>query len=583
MSQGLYDIPDDPQPPGIPPELRHLNQWLAYRAIRKPNGKINKPPIDAKTGKAGSSTNPATWSGYNLAAARSPVGAAFVLTADDPYVAVDLDTCVDAETGEIAPWAHAIVDKLPIYWEISYSGKGLRGIGRGVLPGDRCRTRDIEVYDSGRYVVMTGRTLPGHTTIRNCQRELTAWYRELFSPESPRSEPRPAILSLDDQDLVERLRRQRSGIAGRLLDGDLCGKTSPSEARFALAGAVCFYSDDVDQVARVLRGAPLWSAKDRDRDRDRKAAHDARQAVAKYSGPRYTPNRPPDPPPTLADRQPTGSRQAADEGDTCSAQLAEARQEIVALKQDRDTLIALLLNPYVSSSEKMAVAATIDRAIRKQPEKNGLVVLKPGEIANDWRPKPEPGQNTSPLNRDGSKPRMSRSSVKRTMVSLTKYGFTEAKPAKHPVEPKGREPYTETVWLVKPPASVADFLAPIALYEPADKALRKPRTIAPQCPECGVDLNVTTWTVTEMACPECGEVHREESAPRTVHPVLVIDSRRSRNKLSPVRSVPTTGDNLSPHPPPIADEPPDYWIPPDDQQRYRPRAGEGAGNDRWTA
>ncbi len=190
-------------------------------------------------------------------------------------------------------------------------------------------------------------------------------------------------------------------------------------------------------------------------------------------------------------------------------------------------LMRLLLNPHVTAADKTAVAATLDKSIRKQPRENGLVVLKPGEIANDWRPKPKPGENTDPLNRDGSKPHMNRSSVKRTMASLALRGFIDATPKKNDVTPKGREPYAETVWLVKPPTSVADFLAPIALFEPADKTPRKPRTIPPQCPDCGIDLNVTTWTVTvtETTCPECGQFHRDESAskPRTVTPIVSID------------------------------------------------------------
>jgi len=532
----------------IPPELMAMDQWLAYRAVPKPNGKINKPPIDAKTGESGSSTDPRTWSSYELASKRSPVGAAFVLTPDDPYFAIDLDTCVNAETGEIAPWAQAIVDRIPTYWEVSYSGTGLRAIGRGVLPGDRCRTGDIEMYDSGRYVVVTWRTLAGCETIRNCQAPLTAWYREVFPPDTPKAPPAPVTLTLDDQDLVVRLRHQRRGIAGRLLDGDLCGKSSPSEARFALASAACFYSDDPDQVARILRASPLWSEKDRDRDRDRKAAHDARQAIAKYSGERYTPNRPrpPDPPPAFTDRQPTGNRQDAAPGDSCTAQLAEAMRTIANLKRDRDTLLALILNPHVSSTEKMAVAATIDRATRKPAEDDGFVIIKPGEIANDWRPKPDPGENTSPLNRDGSKPRMSRSSVRKTMLVLTARGLNAQKGTETVTPKNGQKPYDETVWRVRPPENLTEFLAPVAFHQPTDMPTRKPRTIAPQCPECGVDLDVTTWTVTEMACPECGEVHREESAPRTVHPVVVIDPRRSGDNLSPVRSVATTGDNFSP-------------------------------------
>jgi predicted RNA-binding Zn-ribbon protein involved in translation (DUF1610 family) len=305
----------------------------------------------------------------------------------------------------------------------------------------------------------------------------------------------------------------------------------------------CFYSDNPDQIARILRGSAAWNTTDRDQDRDRKAAHDARRAIAKYDGERFTPGSPP----MIADRQPTENQPDASEGDTCSAQLAEARREIAALKQDRDTLIALVLNPHVSIAEKMAVAATVDRAIRNPVEEDGFVTIKPGELSNDWRPKPERGQNTAPLNRDGSKPHMNRSSVHKTMLTLTQRGF-KAHSKKQDVKPKGkgREPYKETVWRVQPPANMSEFLAPIAMYQPTTITPRKARTIAPQCLDCGVDLNVTTWNVTEMACPECGEVHRTESAPRTVHPVTVIDPQEYGDNLSPVRGVFSTGDKLSP-------------------------------------
>lgn len=556
----------------IPPELRALDQWLAYRAVPKPNGKINKKPIDAKTRRDGSSTERATWSTYDLAAKRSPVGAGFVLTNEDPYFAIDLDDCVDPKSDEVSPWAQAIVDRIPTYWEVSFSGAGLRGLGRGVKPGDRCRTGNIEVYDDERFVVMTGRTLPGCETIRNCQQQLTSWYHETFPPESPRTAAPPASLTLEDQDVIDCLRLQNDGgMASRLLDGDLCGFPSASESRFSLANRVSFYSDNVDQVARILRGSDAWSADERDRDRDRKASHDARQAIASYSGERFSSGSAP----MFADRQPAGNQPDASEGDSCSAQLAEARREIAALKRDRDVLIALVLNPHVSVTEKMAVAATIDRATRTPAGEDGFVTIKPAEIANDWRPKPERGQNTTPLNRDGSKPRMPRATVRKTMLTLTQYGLN-AHSKKEDVKPKGagREPYKETVWRVRPPANMAEFLAPIAMYQPATITPRKARTIAPQCSECGVDLDVTTWTVTEMACPECGEVHRAESVPRTVHPVTVIDPQDQKDNLSPVRGVFTMGDKLSPIGPPDSDAPPDGWA--------LPYPGQ-PGRDRWTS
>ncbi len=214
----------------------------------------------------------------------------------------------------------------------------------------------------------------------------------------------------------------------------------------------------------------------------------------------------------------------------------------------------------MTSAEKTAVAATIDRSTRKSADAEGYVTLKPGEIANDWRPKPEPGENTEPLNRDGSKPRMSRASVKTTMLALTARGL-KVQPKKEDVEPKGRKPYKETVWRVQRPENIAEFVAPIAFHRPAVLPTRKPRTIVPQCLECGVDLEVTTWTVTEAICPECGDIHRTESKPRPVAPIVTIDpAARHGDNFSPVRGVNTTGDNFSPsHSPGPEPEPPWLW------------------------
>src|SRR5690606_11120858 len=96
--------------------LRHLEGL--YRLAQWVN-RDGKRPIDAKTGKAASSTDPATWSGYSVAIAYPGDGPGFVLTPDDPYTVIDLDNCRDANTGQVAPDALEIVDRFNSYTEIS--------------------------------------------------------------------------------------------------------------------------------------------------------------------------------------------------------------------------------------------------------------------------------------------------------------------------------------------------------------------------------------------------------------------------------------------------------------------------------
>jgi hypothetical protein len=87
-----------------------------------------------------------------------------VLTGTD-IVAIDLDHCRDPATGEIDPWAEAIIHQAAgCYVEITVSGTGLRVIGTGAgaethtnykIEGqDRAR---IEIYRGAvRYITISG-------------------------------------------------------------------------------------------------------------------------------------------------------------------------------------------------------------------------------------------------------------------------------------------------------------------------------------------------------------------------------------------------------------------------------------------
>lgn len=367
----------------IPPELVAIDQWLAYRAVPKPNGKINKPPIDANTGRAGSSTNPATWSTYELAATRSPVGAAFVLTHDDPYFALDIDECVDPETGAITPEAQAIVDRFSIYWEISYSKTGLRGIGRGVIPKDGCKKPNLEVYDHARLVVMTGRTLPGHETIRNCQRELTAWHNEVWPIEPARPVPPPSTpsasnsLNLDDL-LTKAFGAKNGDKARRLHEGDISGypesQNDPgfsSEADLALAGYYCFWTQDDGLVAEAMRSSKLYRKKlDRQDYLDRTIQRVRTNQTARYD-PGYG-HRAPLPmivPPVAV-------------GATCDEQLKHAQDTIVLLSaQLQDARQTITTREGVIVRERDLRIAAEERANTLAIERSGILhILRNGDL-----------------------------------------------------------------------------------------------------------------------------------------------------------------------------------------------------------
>jgi primase-polymerase (primpol)-like protein len=178
-------------PKNIPAELQALNQWLIWRYFWKPDlGYFDKPPLDAnKSGNAGKSTDPKTWATFEKALSSYHLGnldgIGIALTEKNGLVGFDLDGCRNPETGEIAPWALKIVEQVRTYWEISTSGTGLRGVGRGRKPGSRCRAGNFEMYASGRYLCITGHHLEGTPgTIETVQQDIDTANRvtTLFTP-----------------------------------------------------------------------------------------------------------------------------------------------------------------------------------------------------------------------------------------------------------------------------------------------------------------------------------------------------------------------------------------------------------------
>jgi putative DNA primase/helicase len=137
---------------GIPQELKDQAQWVCWK-LNRGEKRWEKIPIDPKTGRFASTTNPSSWGTFDQAWVyyENHQGRGV-----DSFVGIDLDKCRDPETGEIAPWALEIVEKMDSFTELSPSGEGLHIFVRGELPGDGMNTKEIEMYDCKRYFTVTG-------------------------------------------------------------------------------------------------------------------------------------------------------------------------------------------------------------------------------------------------------------------------------------------------------------------------------------------------------------------------------------------------------------------------------------------
>ena len=264
-------------PQNIPADLRAIPHWLNWKWEQRPDKstgelKWTKPPYQPN-GSLAKSVDPGTWATFDLALTAyekgSFSGIGFVLTKDDDFAGVDLDHCVDLESGAIEPWAMKIVHELDSYTEISPSGAGLRIFLYAKLPPKDRKIGNFECYESGRYLTVTGNHLPGTpATIEHRQGEMTAVHTLMFAERNkprvqPLTIPAPLPVGLDDAALLKIAFGAKNGEAvRRLYEGDASGKGSHSESDLALCSHLAFYAGpDALRVDRLFRASGLMREK----------------------------------------------------------------------------------------------------------------------------------------------------------------------------------------------------------------------------------------------------------------------------------------------------------------------------------
>lgn len=180
-------------------KLKPLQQWVNYVRIWNQNkhagaGGYDKPPINPHTLRDAKTTDPATWTTFDQAAANigktathwdpkrhenvtaEIEGVGLVLA--NGFCGVDFDDVLD-EAGNVPPFIAGILDRLNTYTEISPSGRGLHSVlycpdlmeagqdfgGQFPINREGCITQqdqkqaEIEVYfyqNGGRYLTFSG-------------------------------------------------------------------------------------------------------------------------------------------------------------------------------------------------------------------------------------------------------------------------------------------------------------------------------------------------------------------------------------------------------------------------------------------
>jgi len=241
----------------IPIELQELPQWVCWQLVER-GGKPTKIPINPHTGAAASSTNPETWGTFGcvtkLADRFSGIG--FVFTANDPYCGIDMDGHID---GELVGYIHS-------YTERSQSGKGAHIICRAKLPDEGRRNDKYEIYDRGRYFVMTGDVIGQHAEIADAQTKVDVFVDHVFGPAKPKSKPQPkrAKKLPSKTDVIDRIMAsQQADKFKQLWSGDISGWGSHSEADAALLSILRFWTGGDKQQSLALFGQSKLAERDK--------------------------------------------------------------------------------------------------------------------------------------------------------------------------------------------------------------------------------------------------------------------------------------------------------------------------------
>lgn len=317
----------------VPACLRERPQWVAWRYIER-DGKQTKAPVNALTGGLADSTDAATWTTFQQAVAacqQQPnlAGVGFVFTPDDPYCGVDLDDCIDPESGQVKDWAAEFIVQLASYTETSPSGTGVKVFLKANKPGSRCRKAyedgEVEIYDRDRFFTVTGQRLPNvPSDVELRQKPLDAVYNAVFGDDGCSNEgAAPTLLpdlepsdsgqvALDDDEIIHLASSQRRSGAkfATLWSGDWNAHfNSASEADSSVVFTLAFYTKNPVQIDRLFRRSGLMRAKwDEQHGEQTYGATTIAKALAKVTkqfvpkgkrpGGKFKKPRPPAPPPS---------------------------------------------------------------------------------------------------------------------------------------------------------------------------------------------------------------------------------------------------------------------------------------------
>lgn len=256
----------------IPDELKQLNNWCVWKFENR-NGKRTKIPFNAATGEFAKSNDKSTWSSYETAVNAEGVdGIGFFF--EPPYLGIDIDDIDDdlhrfKQGDKLDNIVSEFNEAFKSYTEVSPSGNGLHIIVKGKIPGSRRRKANIEMYDSGRFFTMTGKTIGKYKDVTEVSEQVFKTIYEKYLPDNTVKYPttnnyQQNIHNLSEIDVINEIYKSKQA---KLFDDLMKGNyepyyTSHSEADMALANILAFWcARDYSQMDSIFRQSNLYRDK----------------------------------------------------------------------------------------------------------------------------------------------------------------------------------------------------------------------------------------------------------------------------------------------------------------------------------
>lgn len=223
----------------VPDEMKSLKNWCVFRTKYNPEtDRQEKFVISPTDGKWAKSNDPDTWVDFETALKYAEendcAGLSFALDGKCGITCIDLDKSISKD-GKLTESAEKLTQELAdTYAETSVSGNGIHIFVADDILHKTYKNRadlpdgEIEVYDSARFISMTGNMRSKSKNLSKCPAATMTWLRGTLGKKFAEREnkPRANVGQQSDSDVIERIRRSKRGrdfdtlMSGGAITGD---------------------------------------------------------------------------------------------------------------------------------------------------------------------------------------------------------------------------------------------------------------------------------------------------------------------------------------------------------------------------